>query len=357
MSGGTVSIPYIRSVVETAASLVPGLTAAAILARAGIGAARLAQGDGALTLAEVDRVWAAAAALTGDPALGIEIGRRTEFASFGLAGQVMATAPDLGAALRAAMRFTPLIGEGSLIGIAHEPGLVLVTHRPQSPDWPLKEMRVDAALAAALVLSRLITGTRLAPAEVRFERAAPRDSGPWAAFFAAPLRFGAGMNALAWTHAQLATPARSADEALHALLLRHAEGVAAARLSASGAVADLRLCLQRLLAAGEAPTIERAAAVLNASSRSLQRALADQGTSFTAERDALRLALARRLLADGGLGVEAVARRLGFAEAAVFVRAFRRWTGETPARWRRVNASGPSAASSGASGPGTGRPA
>lgn len=358
MSHGTVSSAYLRTVVETAAGLVPGLTPAAILARAGLGADLLVRGDLALDLVAVDRIWAAAAALTAAPALGLEIGRRTEMASFGLAGQVMATAPDLGGALRAATRFTPLIGEGSLIGIAHEPGLVLVTHRPQTPDWPHKDLRVDAALAAALVLARLITGTAIAPAEVRLERRAPRDPGPWADFFGTVLRFEAGMNALAWNHAQLATPARAADEALHAILLRHAETVAAARLSASGTVADLRLVLQRLLASGEAPVIERAAALMNASSRSLQRLLAEQGTSFTAERDQLRLAMARRLLADSTLGVEAVARRLGFAEAAVFVRAFRRWTGESPARWRRLallNASGPSAAAPGGTGPATGR--
>lgn len=358
MSQGTVSSAYLRTVVETAAGLVPGLTPAAILARAGVGADLLARADLALDLAAVDRIWAAAAVLTALPSLGLEIGRRAEMASFGLAGQVMATAPDLGSALRAATRFTPLIGEGSLIGIAHEPGLVLVTHRPQNPDWPHKDLRVDAALAAALVLARLITGRGIAPAEVRFERRAPRDPGPWAEFFGAPLRFEAGMNALAWNHAQLAIPARGADEALHVLLQRHAETVAAARLAASGTVADLRRVLQRLLAAGEAPVIERAAALMNASSRSLQRLLAEQGTNFTAERDRLRLLLAQRLLTEGRLGVEAVARRLGFAEAAVFVRAFRRWTGESPARWRRLallSASDSSAAAPDGTSPAKGR--
>jgi AraC-like DNA-binding protein len=33
--------------------------------------------------------------------------------------------------------------------------------------------------------------------------------------------------------------------------------------------------------------------------------------------------------------VDEVARQLGYAEAASFIHAFRRWTGQTPAAWRK----------------------
>jgi AraC-like DNA-binding protein len=39
-------------------------------------------------------------------------------------------------------------------------------------------------------------------------------------------------------------------------------------------------------------------------------------------------------LRDSALSVAAVAERLGYAEPASFVRAFRRWTGTTPEAFR-----------------------
>lgn len=335
MIGSGVLSAYVATLIETVAALVPG-GAPLLAARAELDPADLARPDAMLPLAAADRLWQAAAALTGDPALGIEVGRRMQPGSYSVVGQVMMTAPDLGAALTEAGRLIPLIGEGGLVEIGQEPGLVLMRYRPLRPDWPLGELRSEAVLAGSLTLARWITGLAdLAPAEVRLARPAPRDDGPWRRHFAAPLRFAADADSLVWRRAQMAIPLRAANESLNSLLRRHADDLVQARLAAEGPVAALRAALAGLVAAGASPTLEAAATRLSTSPRSLQRALDGAGTSFSAERDRLREAEARRLLAEGRLSVEAIALRLGFAESAVFVRAFRRWTGQSPARWRR----------------------
>lgn len=357
MIGSGVLSAYVATLIETAAALAPG-RADALAGTAGIDPALLSRPDAVLPLAAVDRLWQAAAQATGDPALGIEVGRRVQPGSYSVVGQVMMTAPDLGAALMEAGRLTPLVGEGGLIEVGHEPGRVLMRYSPLRADWPLVEMRIDAALAGSLTLARWITGLAdLAPEEVRLTRAAPRDPGPWQALFAAPVGFGAAENALVWRRSQLATPLRAANEALNSLLRRHADDLVRERLSAEGMVGATRRAIAGLMAAGLAPTAEATAARLNMSLRSLQRALDAAGTSFTAERDHLRLAEAKHLLSGTGLQIEAISARLGYAEAAVFVRAFRRWTGQSPARWRKagLSASPSSAPSSGAASPGTGR--
>lgn len=356
MIGSGVLSAYVATLIETAAALAPG--GGDLLAAAGIDPALLARPDAVLPLAAVDRLWQAAARATGIPALGIEVGRRVQPGSYSVLGQVMMTAPDLGAALMEAGRLTPLVGEGGLIEVGHEPGRVLMRYSPLQADWPLVEMRIDAALAGSLTLARWITGlTDLAPEEVRLTRRAPRDPGPWQSLFAAPIVFGAAENALVWRRSQLSTPLRAANEALNSLLRRHADDLVRERLSAEGMVAAVRRELAGRLASGAALTAEASAASLNTSLRSLQRALDAAGTSFTQERDRLRQTEARRLLATGTLPVEAIALRLGYAEAAVFVRAFRRWTGQSPARWRKssLSASPSSAPSSGAEDPGTDR--
>lgn len=73
-----------------------------------------------------------------------------------------------------------------------------------------------------------------------------------------------------------------------------------------------------------------AAAALHVSTRTLHRRLAVEGTSYRRLIDTARHARAVEMLSDLGLGVDQIAARLGYADAAAFIRAFRRWTGATP---------------------------
>ena len=68
--------------------------------------------------------------------------------------------------------------------------------------------------------------------------------------------------------------------------------------------------------------------------RTLQRRLADENTSFQDQLALARRNFAERSLADGELSISDIAYILGFAEPSAFHRAFRRWTGRTPAAIR-----------------------
>jgi AraC-like DNA-binding protein len=77
------------------------------------------------------------------------------------------------------------------------------------------------------------------------------------------------------------------------------------------------------------PNLDEVAAGLHVSPRTLRRQLGDERTSFRAVRDGVRQALAEELLAAGA-PVTKVAGDLGYADTATFIRAFKRWTGQTP---------------------------
>lgn len=81
---------------------------------------------------------------------------------------------------------------------------------------------------------------------------------------------------------------------------------------------------------GAAPTIDAVAMELAMSTRSIQRALQDEGTSYQLLLDDVRRELAIRHLAVPGTSATQVAFLTGFSEPSAFARAFRRWTGSTP---------------------------
>lgn len=97
---------------------------------------------------------------------------------------------------------------------------------------------------------------------------------------------------------------------------------------------DVTDLLETLLIEGEAPSIERVSQGLAMTSRTLQRRLTQQGCTFKELLDAVRCKVSVELLEDDGLSVGEVAARVGFAEAASFDKAFRRWTRLSPSAYR-----------------------
>ncbi len=101
-----------------------------------------------------------------------------------------------------------------------------------------------------------------------------------------------------------------------------------------GPVAERTRSLLRQDEFGMALTAAEAAHRLATSDRSLARRLALERTSFRALRDEVRREIAMERI-QGGAPISEIAHRLGFADAPSFHRAFRRWTGRSPGRYRQ----------------------
>jgi AraC-like DNA-binding protein len=202
---------------------------------------------------------------------------------------------------------------------------------------------MEFVLAVWVRAGRAVTGIEWSPLEVRFGHAAPRDAGDHERFFRAPVRFRMGENAFTLAAELLALPCTRADAALAALLDRYA-AERIARAPGAGRLADrVHALLEAGLRSGEVSATSLARR-LGMSVRSLNRLLATEGTSYQKALDSLRHELAARQLSDPGTPVSEVAFQLGFSDLSSFYRAFRRWTGTTPAEFRgRASAPGGSA--------------
>jgi AraC-like DNA-binding protein len=76
------------------------------------------------------------------------------------------------------------------------------------------------------------------------------------------------------------------------------------------------------------------ARTLAVSQRTLQRRLADEGTTYQAVLDDVRREMAERHLHDTALAIAEISFLLGYSEPAAFHRAFKRWHGVTPQTYR-----------------------
>jgi AraC-like DNA-binding protein len=82
------------------------------------------------------------------------------------------------------------------------------------------------------------------------------------------------------------------------------------------------------------PAFESLCSDMAMSPQVVRRRLADEGTSYQKIKDAIRCETAQSLLANPENSIIDVAVRTGFSESAAFSRAFKKWTGESPAHYR-----------------------
>lgn len=104
-------------------------------------------------------------------------------------------------------------------------------------------------------------------------------------------------------------------------------------------VERLRGALVEALPAGEV-SMAAVGRRLGISTRSLQRRLQAEGSSFQQTLDALRSSLAHHYLRNSSLSSGEISFLLGFADPKSFARAFHTWTGSTPQAVRLAHSKG-----------------
>jgi AraC-like DNA-binding protein len=152
-------------------------------------------------------------------------------------------------------------------------------------------------------------------------------------FSGATLRFDAPWSGYRFASQRLDQPIATADASLNQILRSHLDRSLEETPATHSVVARAQHLIRRELPRGQAnaPQIARA---LGMSRRTLCRRLEEEQTTFSTVLDDVRRTLAVEQVRLGQLALSEIAFVLGFAQAAGFHRAFKRWTGQTPKEYR-----------------------
>jgi AraC-like DNA-binding protein len=193
---------------------------------------------------------------------------------------------------------------------------------------------VDYVFAALVGRIRLRIRPDLQVSRVELCQPRPAYAARYGDLFQAPVHFAAAADRLCFSDEQWHAATESADAALVLVLEEHAR-ILAERLPhpASDFVAEVQRAI--VAAPPEARSAEDVARALHVSVRTLQRHLVAAGTTFRDVSESVRGELAAGYLGDPRVSIVEVAFLLGFSDQSAFNRAFRRWTGVSPGRWRR----------------------
>jgi AraC-like DNA-binding protein len=329
--GVTVLPVATRALVEACARL--GLDTDALLARAGVSRALLDDPDARIPAERADAVWREAYAAAADPALSLHAAEQTPFGAFRVLDYLGASGATVGEGLHRVAAYFPLVDPRAALTVDEEQGALALVFRGVGVALPPQAQEYTLAILASRV-RHVAPGAEVA---VRLAFPRPAETREHARVFGVEPVFGAAAPALAIARAAWGAPTRTGDRTLFAALDEHARALLARASPRGSEAARAREAIAADLP-GKEPSLARVARRLGTSPRTLQRRLGAEGTSFATAVDDVRRERARAYLEAPDVSMAEVSWLLGFAEQSAFARAFRRWTGEAPTRWRRARA-------------------
>lgn len=256
----------------------------------------------------------------------------------GVLGYLVLASDTLGEAMLAYQRYETLFYGASLAEI--EVVGDQAEMRWPSSDNELGQQADGVAIAALVTFMRRQIDQPPPPSAVSFlEKVDAQTAQAYEAFFGCPVTWNDSHVRVRFPLHYLGLPMPRRDPTLRELLDRQARALLRALPESSGHSSNtdrqLQQVLLKLLADGE-PTLARAASAMHMSPRTLQRRLARHQLSWQQWLDRSREQLARQYLADPSLTLTDIALLLGFSEQSAFTRAYRRWSGNSPGRERRL---------------------
>ncbi|MFT3923689.1 MAG: AraC family transcriptional regulator ligand-binding domain-containing protein [Myxococcales bacterium] len=272
--------------------------------------------------------------VTGDEALGLHLGEQGGGQGFGIVGQLAANSRSLRECIQVALTYYPLILDAQRPELRVEDGRAFVVY-PSVVGSP-RSLRLSAefGMARFAQFGKLFVSRR-SGLEIWFAHPRPNYAEDYFRVFGPNVRFDMLYNAFVFPEHFLELEQPNWDPALHALLKAEANR-ALERLSTARVSQRARAVLSGLKL-GERPEMAHTAGALGMSERSLRRRLAAEGVCFRELIDDMQRDRALILAKDPKRSAEAVSNALGFSEVSAYHRAFKRWTGLTPAQYRSAH--------------------
>lgn len=312
-----------------------GFDAKAILARAGIPETALDDIRQRFPKRNLEASWQVASEVTGDPAIALRVSTLVKANTLGIIGYLAAASESVRTAFELVKDLTPLLWEGFECALESDDEVAFI-RCSTGCNPPASRFTIEYAIGLTVTMSRVLGATRSAPLEARFSHSAPAYADEYERILGLPIRFDAGEDGVLYPLSMLDSLNPSADATLRQLLERYAADQLAKLPTGARFSQRVHACILSMLPLGNLAA-DTVAAQFSISNRTLRRRLHEEATSYQEILDDVRTELACEYLTKEKRRIDEVAFLLGFTDPSAFTKAFRRWTGQTPADFARAN--------------------
>jgi AraC-like DNA-binding protein len=330
LEDAVVPLNHPRVLVETA--VAQGAERAAVLEGSGISDAMLESPDARISYLQFGVLVRNALALTKNPALGLDVGRRVHLPQLGMVGLAIMSTSTLRAALEAGLRHYKRIAPAFDLSLEVDGPIARFFVRESVPTAPFQAFAHEMLLVAYALQGRALLGRPLPVRRVQLAFPRPEHADRYKEIYDVPYTFDAGTTMVELDAEALEARLSFGDPASAKLAEQYFAEHPLPHSETDGLVSQVRT---RILAArGKPPEVAQIARELQTSERSLRRGLHELGTSYQELLDDVRKQRALEWTRSTTMPFDQLASLLGFADVRSFRRAFKRWTGKTPSELR-----------------------
>jgi len=306
--------------------------AAALFRRTGLDPEIINEPRARYPYAPLCEAWVEAAAITQNENMGFENARHYTPLDLSALGVSFLSSATLGDALHRLVRYESAVNSELRLNVIESGDLVEL--ESEFPDLPPHAVRVieDCRTSLLVDLCRQGLDKNLDPVAVAFTYPEPEALGEHFAVFRCPIKFSQPVSKISFSAADVKRPFSTANRELAMSSDRILDEVMQ-DLKDSDIISRVKKAIIQALPSGT-PSEEDVASSVFLSSRTLQRRLADENTSFRNLVLDVRRELAQKYLADKRMPLAEISHMLGFSDTSSFSRAFKKWTGEPPATFR-----------------------
>ncbi len=332
-SSATVLASLTRAVIDFGVSR--GVDRARLVSAAGVGSEALDARDGRLPRSAHTAVWEMLASEIGPYGIGLAFAETAPGPrAYGAVALRDMTSPTFGHALRRHCKHHRVIKDDVSALLVETPSAATVVLATPVGRLECAPAIAEAALAPYVVHARSWTGVNASAEEVRFEHAAPADVSVYESFFRCPVHFDQSVTCIRFSREVLELPLAHAQHEVNEYLDASVED-ALSRLRRADLSELVCRAVSELLPRGDV-SVSAVARALGLGVRTLQRRLREDGVCYQDLVDTVRHHRALELVLDPEQPVAWISDHLGFSDPRAFRRAFARWTGMSPDRYRRL---------------------
>ncbi len=266
------------------------------------------------------------------PALiAIESANAVQLTSQGALSVLLMTASTVREAFLLTERFVPLLVTGLSLHLEEDEQQGYLFIAPNTGYPTIDQVIVFYIATAIRRLATLALGG-MDHATMQVATAMPEGLAEHPLFEPSHWQFHAPLNCLMVERSFLDQAGHFVDATAHAIARDSCEQMLAEMSLAPSIVETVK---QIIANAQTPPSQEDVAAALHVSRNTLKRRLAKSGLTFNALIQRYKQEQAVKLLCGTTLSLQRIAERLGYADPTNFAHAFKRWTGSSPAAYRR----------------------
>jgi AraC-like DNA-binding protein len=193
----------------------------------------------------------------------------------------------------------------------------------------------SVAIGVLVAFTNHLIANPVYPRHVQFINPTPPNANDFDAFFQCKVAFDAKFTEVVWPASLLETPLKSPDHVMRSMLDQQARLLLKQVKASEEVIPGLQKALQESVTAG-LPNLNEVARRFCVSTRTLQRRLQEQGSSFRDELEQVRVEMAKNCLQAGELSLADIANFLAYNDQSAFTHAFKRVTGVSPAKYQRA---------------------